>query len=230
MRFLLRLLMLLILSTYVLSHYGLLRDKVWPRSFVSTEELLSRVSAETKDHSPGESVQAALPAGVLPRGELTPRAVDPRVTQQNIKNTICRRGYTVTVRPPFEYTNAMKHRLMRAYGFTGSIHDYELDHLIPLELGGCPSCEANLWPEPRNVFPGANEKDEVERYLHHQVCSGALPLAQAQREIAADWYAVYEKIRKRRQGNSGQESSSEVYACQQQDRSPQLMITKPRDK
>jgi len=51
---------------------------------------------------------------------------------------------------------------MRAYGVSGSIHDYELDHLIPLELGGCPNCESDLWPEARNVFPGANEKDEVE--------------------------------------------------------------------
>ena len=94
----------------------------------------------------------------------------------------------------FEYTNAMKHRLMRLYRVSGSIHDYELDHLIPLELGGCPDCEANLWPEPRNVFPGASEKDEVESYLHAQVCSGAMPLAEAQRAIAADWYAVYERI------------------------------------
>ena len=94
----------------------------------------------------------------------------------------------------FEYTNAMKHRLMRLYRVSGSIHDYELDHLIPLELGGCPDCEANLWPEPRNVFPGASEKDEVESYLHAQVCSGAMPLAEAQRAIAADWYAVYRGI------------------------------------
>jgi hypothetical protein len=91
----------------------------------------------------------------------------------------------------------MKHRLMRLYGVTGSIHDYELDHLIPLELGGCPECETNLWPQPRNVFPGASEKDEVEDYLHHQVCSSAVPLAEAQREIAADWYAVYKRIHRR---------------------------------
>jgi hypothetical protein len=131
---------------------------------------------------------------VLPRHDLTPGAIDPRVTQGNIAKTICRRGYTASVRPPFEYTNAMKHRLMRVYGVTGSIHNYELDHLIPLELGGCPYCQANLWPQPRNVFPGATEKDEVEDYLHHQVCSGVLPLAEAQREIASDWYAVCKRI------------------------------------
>lgn len=88
----------------------------------------------------------------------------------------------------------MKHCLKRLDGTTGSIHGYELDHLIPLELGGCPKCEANLWPEPRNVFPGASERDEVESYLHDQVCSGAMPLAEAQQEIASDWYSVYRRI------------------------------------
>ena len=148
----------------------------------------------TKDHPQSGSERENLPPGVLPRHDVTPGATNPRVTQSNIRNTICRPGYTASVRPPFEYTNAMKHQLMRVYGVRGNIHDYELDHLIPLELGGCPNCETNLWPQPRNVFPGASEKDEVEDYMHHQVCSGALPLAEAQREIASDWYAVYKRI------------------------------------
>src|SRR5215831_10311863 len=107
-----------------------------------------------------------LPIGTLPRHDVTPGAVDPRVTQQNLGSTICRPGYSASVRPPFKYTNAMKHRLMGVYGVAGSIHDYELDHLIPIGVGGCPDCENNLWPEPRNIFPGAKEKDEVEDYLH----------------------------------------------------------------
>ena len=199
MRFLLRLLLLLALGSYLLSHYGsFIRANLWRVHQGDNGEIVSRVlPGITVDHSQGRPAQASLPPGVLPRHDLTPGAIDPRVTQRNIGNTICRRGYTATVRPPFEYTNAMKHRLMRIYGVRGSIHDYELDHLIPLELGGCPDCEANLWPQSRNVFPGAREKDEVEDYLHHQVCSGALPLAEAQREIASDWYAVYQRIHSR---------------------------------
>ncbi len=134
------------------------------------------------------------PSGTLPRHDLTPGAVDPRVTQRNLDSTICRPGYSASIRPPFKYTNAMKHRLMRAYGVAGSIHDYELDHLIPIGVGGCPDCESNLWPEPRNIFPGAKEKDEVEDYLHRQVCASALPLAEAQEEIASNWYEVYERL------------------------------------
>lgn len=42
--------------------------------------------------------------------------------------------------------------------------------------------------------PGFHEKDEVENWLHRQVCSGAMPLAEAQRRIAGDWHAVYLEI------------------------------------
>jgi hypothetical protein len=195
MRFLLCLLPLLAL-VFLSRQYGFfVRENVWRAHTTDNGAFRNRSVAISEDHWQNRPAKGKLPHGVLPRHDLTPGAIDPQVTQRNIRNTICRRGYTRTVRPPFEYTNAMKRRLMRTYGITGSIHDYELDHLIPLELGGCPDCEANLWPQPRNVFPSANEKDEVEDYLHHQVCSGVLPLAEAQHEIAFDWYAVYKRTR-----------------------------------
>ncbi len=188
MRSLLRVLVLIALASYFWSHYGgFLRHKLWTADEHQMRESPSLIKPRPVDAQPA----------FLPRRDLTPGAIDPRVNQSNIRSTICQRGYTASVRPPFAYTNAMKHRLMRLYGVAGSIHDYELDHLIPLELGGCPECETNLWPQPRNVFPGASEKDEVEDYLHHQVCSGALPLAEAQREIATDWYVVYKRIHPR---------------------------------
>lgn len=42
--------------------------------------------------------------------------------------------------------------------------------------------------------PGAKEKDIVENYLHRQVCSGAMTLAEAQKVILTDWYKVYLQI------------------------------------
>jgi hypothetical protein len=195
MRFLLRLLLVLALGSYLWGHYGLfVRQRLSSVESGGNQELQRQVPTLADSPLYRQPAQALTPPGLLPRRDLTPGAIDPRVTQSNLGNTICRRGYTATVRPPFEYTNAMKHRLMRVYGVAGSIHDYELDHLIPLELGGCPDCETNLWPQARNVFPGAAEKDEVENYLHREVCSGGLALAKAQREIAVDWYAVYERI------------------------------------
>lgn len=116
-----------------------------------------------------------------------PGAVDPTVTQENIGSTICVSGYTKTVRPPVKYTSRLKRVRMAEYNLAGRASDYELDHMVPLELGGCPDCEANLWMEP---WPDAREKDRVENYLHRQVCDGDVPLAQAQKMIMNDWYAL----------------------------------------
>jgi hypothetical protein len=67
---------------------------------------------------------------------------------------------------------------------------FELDHLIPLELGG-DNADANLWPEPASPVPGFHQKDVLENRLHELVCSGRLALGDAQRAIASDWYAAY---------------------------------------
>ena len=130
----------------------------------------------------------------LPDAACTPGGVDPAVTQDNIQQTICVSGYTKTVRPPVSVTSAIKTQEMAAYGFTDSPKNYELDHLIPLELGGAPADIANLWPEPALPEPGFHQKDLVENYLHTQVCSGSEPLRQAQETIAGDWVAVYRMI------------------------------------
>jgi hypothetical protein len=69
---------------------------------------------------------------------------------------------------------------------------FEVDHLIPLELGG-DNAIANLWPQAAEPRPGFHEKDRVEDYLHEQVCAGRMGLAEAQRLIATDWVAVWER-------------------------------------
>jgi hypothetical protein len=39
---------------------------------------------------------------------LSPGMLNPDVTQANIRSTICRHGWTDTIRPPTSYTNALK--------------------------------------------------------------------------------------------------------------------------
>jgi hypothetical protein len=107
----------------------------------------------------------------------TPGVLNPDVTQANIRSTICRHGWTETIRPPTEYTNALKAKQMRQYGETGSLSDYQEDHLISLELGGSPTDPRNLWPEP---YPRASDVDQIENQLNSEICSGQLTLAQAQ--------------------------------------------------
>jgi len=126
----------------------------------------------------------------LPDPHCTPGAVDPTVTQANVGQTICRPGgYTSTVRPPERLTAPEKRVLMRDYGVVGFSSGYELDHLVPLELGGA-SDTRNLWPEQDVGGTSAyvhNAKDQVEADLHAAVCSGQIRLATAQQTIASNW-------------------------------------------
>ena len=109
----------------------------------------------------------------------TPGVLNPDVTQATIRLTICTHGWTATIRPPVEYTNALKRTQMRAYGETGPASAYQEDHLISLELGGDPTDPHNLWPEP---YPRAADVDRIENELNAAVCSGRLSLRDAQEQ------------------------------------------------
>ena len=113
---------------------------------------------------------------------LTPGVLNPDVTQATIGATVCKRGWTRTVRPPVSYTNALKARQLRQYGLRGPPAAFQEDHLISLELGGHPTDPRNLWPEP---YPRAAEVDQLENELNARVCSGSLTLAEAQRRESA---------------------------------------------
>jgi hypothetical protein len=112
----------------------------------------------------------------------TPGVLNPDVTQATIDSTICVHGWTRTVRPPVQYTNALKIKQMRAYGVIGPLSEFQEDHLISLELGGHPTDPRNLWPEP---YPRASAVDQMENELNAKVCDGSLSLRDAQERESA---------------------------------------------
>lgn len=124
---------------------------------------------------------AETPGQYAARPALTPGALNPDVTPETIRSTICTTGWTRTIRPPSSYTSELKLEQMRQYGFTGGPVDYQEDHFISLELGGAPNDPENLWPERR---PRADRVDTIENELNAKVCSGELTLAEAQRKEA----------------------------------------------
>lgn len=127
--------------------------------------------------------------GALPDKNCTPGAVFPDVTAAQV----CASGYSRSVR---NISTQTKDQVFAEYGITShSAGQYEVDHLISLELGGSNNI-VNLWPEAADPRPGFHEKDQVENYLHNQVCSGALPLAQAQQEISTNWLQIYQSMLK----------------------------------
>ncbi len=111
-----------------------------------------------------------------------PGAVDAHVTQATIQATICQPGYTAHVRPSRKATDDIKHRLIT--GLPRVPQDYELDHLIPLGLGGHPTSAKNLWLQP---WTEAAMKDRDELRLHREVCAGRMTLEQAQQEMVVTW-------------------------------------------
>ncbi|HEY7324858.1 MAG TPA: hypothetical protein VH520_08525 [Streptosporangiaceae bacterium] len=128
--------------------------------------------------------------GQLPDPRCTPGGIDPAVTQADIHSTICTSGYTSTIRPPEAQTEAFKFgEAYPAYGIASGTAT-ELDHLVPLELGGDNS-SANLWPE---VPPSPNPKDSVENALNAAVCAGRVTLASAQQAIAQDWQTAETRL------------------------------------
>jgi hypothetical protein len=114
---------------------------------------------------------------VLASWQLTPGVLNPDVTQATIGATVCKAGWTRTIRPPTSYTNDLKEKGLVQYHLHGPLSAFQEDHLISLELGGNPTDPRNLWPEP---YPRAADVDRIENELNHKLCTGALTLAQAQ--------------------------------------------------
>jgi len=110
--------------------------------------------------------------GVLPDPACTPGAVDPHVTDATLESTVCRRGgYTSTVRPPPSVTNSEKRLAQTAYGQNDGPSAYELDHLVPLELGVLPTVRRTSGPSrdpPRT--PRTNSR------AHCTICSARIAL------------------------------------------------------
>jgi hypothetical protein len=140
------------------------------------------------------------PDPIRPDPQLTPGA-----TVVVDKDALCTPGYARGVR----YVPSDVHRaVFRAYSLVGlRTHDYEIDHLMALSLGGSND-PANLWPQSRRTRPwNAGTKDALEVRLHELVCWGGYDLHSAQEAIRADWIAAYQRFvgpepRPRRQSSS----------------------------
>lgn len=143
---------------------------------------------DTELNAPQNATPPTVDAGAawhaaLPDPALTPGDVFPVGTEQ-----ICVSGYSSRVR---NVSTATKSQAYAEYHIvTHTTGQYEVDHLIPLELGGSNDLK-NLWPEPAEPRPGFHEKDLLENKLHDLVCAGSLDLTTAQRAIASNWYAAY---------------------------------------
>lgn len=142
------------------------------------------------DHSCTAPLRNGYP---VPDPQCTPGGVNPSITADVLRDPQWRTGCIRNC----QESEAAKHITYQWYGVkkprvnSGENQVCELDHLVPLELGGADGL-GNIWPE---CGPDATilkdryfkVKDRVENYLADEVRAGRMPLETAQRGIAEDW-------------------------------------------
>jgi hypothetical protein len=145
----------------------------------------------------------------LPDQSITPGVIDERLSNTDVcghnwtAGNPPEKGGALTYSRAARQTSArLKDEVFRRYGILNP-HDkgisYEVDHRVPLSLGGRDLIE-NLWPETRDrsVPDNAWVKDKLEAKLYHLVCHTkrgqlALSLKVAQAAFLRDWRAAYRK-------------------------------------
>jgi hypothetical protein len=132
-------------------------------------------------------VPALADSTIVPDPTLTPGAVRTVDVDE-----ICSTG----TRELRHWSRERDDRIMEEYGLpTGPHPTMEIDHLIPLCLGGSDD-DKNLWPQPRRSLEpewNAERKDDLEARLCQMVCDGEIAASEAQQAIRDDWTEAYTK-------------------------------------
>ncbi len=174
-----------------------------PKKFVlAFVVLLSASSSAIADDLPDPTKTPGAILGTVPDEQVASCLSDKTGTNVQVDDAItvsliCTAGYSKCIR---NVPQAEKAAVYQSYGLAGNHTGYcdtkqgcEVDHLISLELGGSNG-QTNLWPQPyQGTTWNAHMKDQLENFLHAQVCAGNIALDQAQQEIAKDWIASYKK-------------------------------------
>src|SRR4051812_31195976 len=100
---------------------------------------------------------------------------------------VCAADFEASAKPiaKWQREQALERYGKRPEDFTG-----ELDHLIPVSLGGTNDPE-NVWPIPSSKDMGPEQKKALDVKLHQLVCDKTIKLKDAQDAIRKDWVKAY---------------------------------------
>jgi hypothetical protein len=121
-------------------------------------------------------------AAQLPNGSQTPGAT----TKANMAQ-VCAADFESAAKP---VTGRQQSEALNRYGLRPENFTGDLDHLIPVSLGGSNDPD-NLWPLPPSRTLGPDQKKALDVKLHQLVCDSTITLKQAQDAIRKDWVKAY---------------------------------------
>jgi len=172
-------------------------------------DCLDRLSPHSGSLVPSPSVISLGPSGsgrllvrefqgqkiFYPDPALTPGKLSTRDT-----DTICDPDFTT--RSVRHDTTAMKAKVYEAYGLDPHAPPCpcEVDHWLSLEDEGVDGSETpdkltlNLWPQPYAEPFGARDKDQVETWVHKQLCAGSITREQIS-DVMARWPEIYQALK-----------------------------------
>ena len=121
---------------------------------------------------------------------------DPVLTPGVVASTdtvlVCEKDYPARSR---NVSNTKKNKVYQAYKVKKElcIKGCKIDHLIPLSIGGSNDI-ANLWPHEYGADWTVFEKTRLEVRLRKEVCTGKMPITEAQECVRKDWTQCFSRF------------------------------------
>lgn len=130
---------------------------------------------------------AALAAPSIAMAQRPSSYKTPGATAKVKTERLCAPTFAASLEPisNWQRTEALGRYGLRAEGFSG-----ELDHLVPVSLGGSNDPD-NLWPFRASGAFTLEAKQALAVKLHDMVCAGKLSLKDAQDAFRKDWTKAY---------------------------------------
>ena len=120
----------------------------------------------------------------LPDTTKTPGSAD-RVKPERL----CAAEFAAAARPVSDWQRTVA---LERYGIRPELFHGDLDHLVPVALGGTNDPD-NLWPfHPGGTFT-LDAKTALAAKLKEMVCGGSLTLKDAQSAFRKDWTKAYQR-------------------------------------